>query len=62
MPLPLSVCRLETADEVKCGKAMTDKALAGEVKVMWERIIFGLIVVFMSLPWIIVLVKITNKL
>lgn len=30
MPLPLSVCRLETADEVKCGKAMTDKALAGE--------------------------------
>ena len=20
MPLPLSVCRLETADEVKCGK------------------------------------------
>ena len=40
----------------------TDKALAGEVKVMWERIIFGIIVVFMSLPWIIVLGKITNKL
>ena len=40
----------------------TDKAVAGEIKVMWERIIFGLIVVFMSLPWIIVLGKITNKL
>ena len=61
MPLPLSVCRLETADEVKCGNA-TDKAVAGEIKVMWERIIFGLIVVFMSLPWLIVLGKITNKL
>ena len=30
MPLPPSVCRLETADEVKCGNA-TDKALADEV-------------------------------
>ena len=40
MPLPLSVCRLETADEVKCGNA-TDKALAGEV-LMELLIIFGI--------------------
>lgn len=30
MPLPLSVCKPWIADEVKCGTAMTDKALAGE--------------------------------
>ena len=43
MPLPLSVCRLETADEVKCGKAMTDKALAGEM--IMEEVIFSFTVV-----------------
>ena len=30
MPLPLSVCEPRIANEVKYGKAMTDKALAGE--------------------------------
>ena len=59
--------RLEEGNEIihkprSYFKNATDKALAGEIKVMWERIIFGLIVVFMSLPWIIVLGKITNKL
>ena len=40
----------------------TDKAMAGEIKVMWEKIIFGLIVVIIGLPWLIVFGKITNKL
>lgn len=53
MPLPQSVCRLETADEVKCGNA-TDKALAGEVLMEYQDALKGFIFgVLLTALWFI---------